>query len=212
MLKIVPQAEPAALATARSHSETECEESGKLLIAADWHHASVCKPEIQSALCSEQSRLCAYCMDRIEPTPQMMKVEHYRPRSKDPGSMFHWWNLLGVCLGKRGAEEFCETARRNMHLPLNPKTDRPIEERFTYTLDGKIWSADPDGQRMIEVLRLNSPSLVRGRRLLLARVRKVASRSSEDLRRLEHETQSTPPPFAGAGRYLIKRLLERSGA
>ena len=57
------------------------------------------KDEIREALCQEQHGLCAYCMRRIRPYHESMKIEHYKELSYYKEDALDYQNYLGVCYG-----------------------------------------------------------------------------------------------------------------
>lgn len=125
------------------------------------------KHELNGALAREQGYLCAYCMQRIEPDPAHMKVEHWKAQSTHPNLELDWNNMLGVCKGREGQRhklQHCDSFRGNRPLVINP-LDHP-ERYLSYTIHGEIRADQrPDIQHDIDKnLNLNVETLMRSRR------------------------------------------------
>jgi uncharacterized protein (TIGR02646 family) len=122
---------------------------------------------LRAALVRDQGYLCAYCMQRIAPTPTGMKIEHWYPQhpadagasgqSPPPRGPLDFGNLLGVCAGgphRPPSEQHCDTRKGNRLLTIDP-LDHP--ERFlSYGTDGSIRATGPAMQPQLDdVLNLN---------------------------------------------------------
>lgn len=131
------------------------------------------KDELRQALAAEQRGLCCYCMGRIRPEPESMKIEHWRCQAHHPGLQLNYRNLLAACLGGEGRPErlqHCDTRKGNRDLRWNPADPlHRIETRVRYELDGSIRAADDADfdDQMEDVLNLNLPVLKRNRRGVL---------------------------------------------
>ena len=127
------------------------------------------KHDLRQALVTEQRGLCCYCMSRIRPALDSMKIEHWRSQSRYPGRQLNYRNLLGACLGghrKPAHLQHCDTRKGSRDLKWNPADlDHHIETRVRYERDGSIHAdeADFDGQ-LNEVLNLNLPLLKNNRK------------------------------------------------
>ena len=127
------------------------------------------KDDLRQALVTEQRGLCCYCMSRIRPALDSMKIEHWRSQSRCPGRQLNYRNLLGACLGghrKPAHLQHCDTRKGNKDLKWNPADLRHhIETRVRYGPDGSIHAdeADFDGQ-LNDVLNLNLPVLKNNRK------------------------------------------------
>lgn len=128
------------------------------------------KDEIRKALCQEQHGLCAYCMGRIEPRRDSMKIEHYKALSENKELALEYQNYLGVCYG---GEKYvktkphilcCDAARKEQKLTVNPWDKRQMEavgykrngEVFVHTDKGLDAELVKDMQKDLdEVLVLN---------------------------------------------------------
>ena len=130
------------------------------------------KDALRQALVNEQHGLCCYCMDRIHPERQSMKIEHWRSRSSYPDSQLDYSNLLGTCLGGEGQParyQHCDTKKGDRNLKWNPSNrEHHVEARVWYKTDGSIRSDDVDFNCQIDdVLNLNFPELMNSRKYKL---------------------------------------------
>ena len=118
------------------------------------------KDGLREALVREQRGLCCYCMGRIRPNRDKMKIEHWRSQAHYPELQLNYRNLLGACPGGKGQPpclQHCDTRKRDRDLLWNPAdADHAIETRVRYLPDGTIKSNDEvfDAQ-LNEVLNLN---------------------------------------------------------
>ncbi len=132
-----------------------------------------CGDPIREALCREQGGLCAYCMRRIRPNRDSMKIEHFIPRSRDPGRMYDWGNLLGVCKGVlRGGREgevlTCDTARGDRPLHIHPAKLPPRPETvFEFDKRGNIMPKGEDAANDCKALNLGAKRLRDARRAVI---------------------------------------------
>ena len=122
------------------------------------------KDELRIALVAEQRGLCCYCMRRIRPARDAMKIEHWQSQGRYPSQQLSYENMLGVCLGgqdKPGSKQHCDTRKGSRDLKWNPANPRHrIETRVRFDRDGSIRSSDDDFCRQLnEVLNLNLPWL-----------------------------------------------------
>lgn len=129
------------------------------------------KDELRQILAEEQGYLCCYCMGRIEPHPQRMKIEHHVPQSLDSSRALDYRNLLGACKGGEGERlemQHCDTRKADQTLHIDP-TDRSCEQKIRYNLgSGEVYSNDVTVQHDLDsILNLNLPRLVRNRRNVL---------------------------------------------
>lgn len=115
------------------------------------------KSDIRKALLKEQGYLCAYCMKRI--SENNMTIEHYNTQSNiNEKEALDYNNMLGVCLGNRGAgqENFtCDAHRGNEALAINPFIQSSID-LICYEDNGRIYSNDPEINKDLDkTLNLN---------------------------------------------------------
>ena len=116
------------------------------------------KADIRRALLKEQGHLCAYCMSRI--SEDKMTIEHYNTQSSiDEKEALDYTNMLGVCMGNRGAgsiDKFtCDAHRGNEEITVNP-FDKSSIDLIEYDNDGRIYSNNVDIDKDLnETLNLN---------------------------------------------------------
>ena len=130
------------------------------------------KDLLRQALVAEQRELCCYCMGRIRPSGQSMKIEHWLCQAYYPDEQLNYRNLLGACLGGEGQpahKQHCDTRKGDLELRWNPADPtHQIESRVRYEMDGSIRGDETlfDDQ-LNEVLNLNLPLLRQERKSLL---------------------------------------------
>ena len=150
------------------------------------------KDEIREALYQEQHGLCAYCMRRIRPCRENMKIEHYRELSYYKEEALDYQNYLGVCYG--GEKEdgkphvlCCDAARGAEELTINPWDKRQMEA-IAYQRNGEIYirkdrGLDPElvdqmQKDVDEKLQLNGIRDTNGKMLYDTTTKLVAGRRS----------------------------------
>lgn len=159
MRSIIKQEEPASLTQHRRLPHSDFDNFGD-------------KDQLRVVLVTEQRGLCCYCMARIRPARESMKIEHWRCQADYPAEQLNYRNLLGACLGGEGQpshRQHCDTRKANRSLRWNPaEPTHQIETRVRYEPDGSIrgLEAEFDGQ-LNEVLNLNLPLLKQQRKSLL---------------------------------------------
>lgn len=129
------------------------------------------KNAIRKSLCEEQEYLCVYCMGRIEPTKERMKIEHWLDRHTYKGdTQLNYCILLGVCCGKTNYKNkqhsHCDDSRGNSSLKFNPANPAHHSHlRITYSLkNGEISSEDKEFREQLNnVLNLNNQALLNNR-------------------------------------------------
>ena len=130
------------------------------------------KEDLRRALVTEQRGLCCYCLGRIRPDRESMKIEHWRCQTRYRDEELSYRNLLAVCLGRSGQPrdfQHCDTRKGNSELQWNPADPtHQIETRVCYGSDGAIRSGDADfNGQLNEVLNLNLPWLKNNRKSIL---------------------------------------------
>jgi uncharacterized protein (TIGR02646 family) len=130
------------------------------------------KDELRDALVSEQRGLCCYCMGRIRPETDSMKIEHWQCRARFPQYQLVYRNLLGACVGGDGQPrhlQHCDTRKGDADLLWNPaQSTHMIEARIRYGLDGSISSDDATfNTQLNDVLNLNLPKIRNNRKGVL---------------------------------------------
>lgn len=102
------------------------------------------RDEIRLALYKEQHGLCAYCMGKIHPDSENMKIEHYVALSESKKQALDYQNYLGVCYGGEKGEKdgtrvlCCDAARKDVKLTINPWNKRQMEA-IAYQRNGEIF-------------------------------------------------------------------------
>ena len=151
------------------------------------------KDDIRIALFQEQHGLCAYCMRKIEPNNESMKIEHYKALTKNKDGALDYQNYFGVCYGgEKDSDEkprilCCDAARGDKDLTINPWDKRQMEA-IAYYRNGEIFIRQDKGldlglveqmQNDIEkVLVLNGKKDLKGKRIADTASKLVASRRS----------------------------------
>lgn len=159
MRTIFKEGEPASLTTHRCTSH------------ADYGNYRD-KDTLRSQLFREQRGLCCYCLSRIRPAAEAMKIEHWQSQDEFPGEQLYYSNLLGACLGSTGQPnglQHCDTRKGNSLLSRNPGNPAHRVESFVrYEGGGRIMSDDPAFNSELEnVLNLNTAFLKNNRKATL---------------------------------------------
>jgi len=176
MRNIQKQAEPKSLTQHRCNTSANYDNYDK-------------KDDLRDSLVSEQRGICCYCMQRIRPNLESMKIEHWQSQSpnKFPKKQLDYGNLLGACLGEHGQSkknQHCDTRKGDDDIlfnPANPSHD--VERFFKLPATGLIQSDDPQIQKQISdeisddiddpkikhysSLNLNHPKLVNNRKAVI---------------------------------------------
>lgn len=131
------------------------------------------KQDLRDALVREQRGLCCYCMTRIEPTRESMKIEHWRSQSRHEALELTYSNLLAACLGGHGQPEalqHCDTRKGERDIRFNPADPmHRVEQRIQFQADGTIASSDAEFHTQLsDVLGLNLPLLKNRRKGVLS--------------------------------------------
>ena len=155
----------------RKHHEPRCLAQHRCQAHADYDNFNG-KQKLRDSLISEQGGICVYCMQRIRPTVEDMKIEHWRCQDRYPRKQLAYGNLLGVCLGGEGRPEkdqHCDTYKGNKDLCRNPANpDHDVEAVIRYLGDGRIKADDEIfDSELNEVLNLNHPLLINNRKAVL---------------------------------------------
>jgi uncharacterized protein (TIGR02646 family) len=130
------------------------------------------KDDLRNSLVEEQGAICCYCLQRIHPAADRMKIEHWHCQSSYPDEQLDYGNLLGACLGGQGKPpilQHCDTKKGDQELARNPATPaHQIESFIAFLSDGSIESSDAAlNQQLATVLNLNLPLLKRNRKATL---------------------------------------------
>ena len=130
------------------------------------------KDTLRQALVNEQRGLCCYCLSRIRPDENAMKIEHWHCQDNYSDEQLDYANLLGACLGNQGQSpkhQHCDTLKGNRDLSRNPANPSHQVERFIhYEGGGKMFSQDAafNGE-LNDVLNLNAKFLQNNRKATL---------------------------------------------
>ena len=130
------------------------------------------KDALRVALSSEQRGICCYCMQRIRPQRDSMKIEHWKSHRNYPQLRLVYSNLLGACIGGEGyrkKDQHCDTFKGDADLCRNPAdATHNIEIRIRYLSDGTIEATDQlFNEHLNTVLNLNLPFLKANRKAVL---------------------------------------------
>jgi uncharacterized protein (TIGR02646 family) len=132
------------------------------------------KDDLRESLVNEQRGICCYCMQRIYPNLEHMKIEHNRSQSpnKFPQKQLDYGNLLGACLGGTGKprrDQHCDTRKGDDDISFNPADPaNNVERLFKFPGSGRIEANDPQLQSEIDnILNLNHPRLVNNRKAMI---------------------------------------------
>jgi uncharacterized protein (TIGR02646 family) len=133
------------------------------------------KDELRNSLAAEQGALCCYCMGRIEPEWDEMKIEHWRSQTKYPADQLTYLNLLGGCMGGQGQpyrKQHCDTHKGDADLQYNPADPaHHVETRILYLADGTIQANDAVFDKQLnDVLNLNLELLKNSRKSVLTAI------------------------------------------
>lgn len=102
--------------------------------------------ELRKSLVAEQGAICCYCLQRIRPNEDEMKVEHWHCQSDFANEQLDYANMLGACIGGEGRPrklQHCDTRKGNSPLSRNPANPlHRIESFIRFLGDGTIESPD----------------------------------------------------------------------
>jgi uncharacterized protein (TIGR02646 family) len=130
------------------------------------------KDELREQLAREQGYLCCYCMQRIRPAPDGMKIEHWAAQTHPATShrQLEWKNLLGACKGGEGSpqrDQHCDTRKGDTPITVNPTEER-CERLLRFLADGTIESDERSiHDNLNQTLNLNQALLKNNRKATL---------------------------------------------
>lgn len=130
------------------------------------------KETLRQQLVSEQRGICCYCMSRIRPDAQAMKIEHWHSQERYSNEQLNYANLLAACLGNQGqrrTSQHCDTRKGEQDLSRNPANPtHNVESLIRFQGDGTIISDNPlFNSELNEVLNLNEGRLRNNRKAVL---------------------------------------------
>ena len=163
MKAIQKQSEPQSLAQHRASSSVD--------YVADYDNYQN-KDDLRQSLVAEQGGICCYCMQRIRPNADDMKIEHWRCQQDFSGEQLDYANLLGACCGGEGqppVRQHCDTRKGDQPLSKNPANPaHHIEQFIRFLGDGTVESDDATlNDELNNVLNLNLSQLQRNRKSVL---------------------------------------------
>ena len=176
------------------------------------------KNDLRQSLVREQKGLCCYCMSRIRPDRNHMKIEHWQCQDNYPQKQLDYSNLLGACLGGQGQprrDQHCDTRKGNSDISFNPADPScDVERMFKFMGNGRIEAIDPAIDREInEILNLNWYRLVENRKAVLDSFKQrlgIGSFNPErELRKWDGSQTDKLPEYAQVVVYWIKKRLKR---
>lgn len=136
------------------------------------------KDDLRDSLVKEQGYICCYCMQRISPNADKMKIEHNKPQKKYPHKQLDYQNLLASCKGNDGGPKHlprhCDTSKGEQEITINPADkSRNCETLIKYKSNGRIYSDDPIiNKELNDILNLNTQTLVNYRKAIIDQVKK----------------------------------------
>ena len=118
------------------------------------------KDDLRASLVGEQRGICCYCMQRIYPDSDKMKIEHWQCQDLYPERQLEYKNLLGACKGGEGQKpdrQHCDTKKGNLNLSFNPADPaHDLESKIRFLGDSTVESRDNQFDREInEVLNFS---------------------------------------------------------
>ncbi len=181
------------------------------------------KATLRVCLVREQRGLCCYCLSRIHPEYNKMKIEHWHSQDRYEGERLDYSNLLGTCMGNQGLpgkDQHCDARKGDRELSRNPANpSHRIEDAIQCLGDGKIASSDPIFDREInDVLKLNLKFLQNNRKATLIAFQRLLGRgqlSRPSLERLlrqwnGEEDAGELQPFCQVVVYWLRKRLKRA--
>ncbi len=135
------------------------------------------KDDLRDSLVKEQGYICCYCMQRISPNAETMKIEHRQAQKKYPKLQLDYQNLLASCKGNEGAPkhlQHCDTSKGEQEIIINPADkSKNCETLIKYKSNGKIYSDNPIiNKELNEILNLNTQTLLINRKAIIDQVKK----------------------------------------
>lgn len=208
MRNIQKTTEPQSLAQHRCNTDSNYENYAK-------------KDDLRKSLVAEQRGICCYCMQRIRPNLESMKIEHWQCQDKYPKRQLDYDNLLGVCLGGTGKskrDQHCDTRKGNDDISFNPADPfHDVESKLQFLGDGTIQSNDVQfNQEINDVLNLNESSLNRNRKAVLNALQQSFMRGNpskiaieKELRKWNGDSGEELEPFCQVVIYYLRKKLKR---
>lgn len=186
------------------------------------------KQDLRDSLVREQRGLCCFCLSRIRPDLNSMKIAHWQPQNPETPAEaaldLTYSNLLGACKGNEGQPHrstHCDTRQRNQPLTKNPANPaHRVDDLIHYATSGEIKSDDLHFDRDLnEVLNWNHDRLKRNRKAILDAFKDARSRLPQfrrndlerELRKWNGESTTTDlEPFCMVVVYWLRKRLRRN--
>lgn len=180
------------------------------------------KDDLRASLSGEQGAICCYCMQRIGPKRDRMKIEHWACQERHKARCLDYSNLLGACRGGHGSPrrfQHCDTHKGSDSLSRNPAIHPPLVDRDVhYLADGSIGSDEAAfDQEINEVLNLNLERLKNNRKAVLDSLKDWAERMGNlrradvraELREWNEMEGGVLREYAQVAVYWLSRRLDR---
>ncbi len=179
------------------------------------------KNDLRKSLVSEQRGIRCYCMQRIRPNLESIKIEHWQCQDKYPKRQLDYDNLLGACLGGTGKskrDQHCDTRKGNDDISFNPADPfHDVESKLQFLGDGTIKSSDLQfNQEINNVLNLNESSLTRNRKAVLNALQQSFMKGNpsktaieKELRKWNGDNGEELEPFCQVVIYYLRKKLKR---
>lgn len=179
MRNIQKSPEPKSLTEHRCNTSTDYDNYAK-------------KDDLRTSLYNEQRGICCYCMQRIQPEPEKMKIEHWQCQDLYPERQLDYKNLLGACKGGEGQKkdnQHCDTKKGNLTLTFNPaEPSHDIQGKIQFLANGRIESKELEFDREInQVLNLNQGTLVRNRKAVIEALQQTFMQTNPSSAQLQKE-------------------------
>lgn len=212
MRNIQKQAEPASLTEHRCKTNAE--------YTADYGNYTA-TDDLQLSLVAEQRGICCYCMQRIKPYRNAMKVEHWKSQKCFPEQQLDYSNMLGACPGaegKPGRIQHCDTKKGKKRLKFNPSDpSHDVELKIRFLGDGQIESVDEEfDSELNSVLNLNNGYFLKENRKrvldsfkdYLGRVNPSAGDLKRELDKWNGTAEGDLEPYCQVVIYYLKKKLK----
>ena len=169
MKRIIKNKEPQKLIEYKNKFSKEELENNDLYSDFPYKDKESCKTDeknLRRILLEEQGYICCYCMSRIN--CDNSKIEHFKPQKKYRKLQLEYKNLFLACLGGKGKEQFCDTAKGDKELKKINLLEN-IENFIKYKKSNEgiiIYSDDKNiDEELNKILNLNASILKKNRKL-----------------------------------------------
>lgn len=178
------------------------------------------KDDLRQSLVREQRGICCYCMQRIRPNSDSMKIEHWQCQGYVERQL-DYKNLLGACLGSEGQakkNQHCDTRKGDLNLSYNPADpNHDVESKLRFLGNGIIQATESEFDKEInEILNLNEGFLVSNRQATFEAITKFMDRNpskaeiQKELRKWNGDSDDGPlEPFCQVVVYYLRKRLRK---